>query len=194
MVVIDTTIFLLMLRPETSVPVGPNGVAVEKVKERIDHLVERLEKTRTKIMVPTPVLSEALVRIGTAATQDIIEGLGRYSVFQVEPFDMRAALEVAASTREALTKGSKKGTSEAGWQKVKFDRQIAAIAKVNGAKTIYSDDRDLHAIAPEFGLEVIGLADLPLPPEDPQLQLDYQPLSSPESTGEDIEDDDVPEK
>ena len=193
MVVIDTTIFLLMMRPETSVPVGPNGVAVDHVQERIAYLIDHLEKTRSKIMVPTPVLSEALVGAGPIATQEIIERLSRASVFQVEPFDIRAAIEAAVSTREALTKGNKRGASKATWQKVKVDRQIAAIAKVNGATSIYSDDRTFRAIAADFGIEVIGLADLPLPPEDRQMQMDYRPPGSQKLEDESAEEENAPE-
>ena len=42
MVVIDATTLLLMLRPGTPVPNGPNGVAIDHPKERIDYLVHQL--------------------------------------------------------------------------------------------------------------------------------------------------------
>jgi hypothetical protein len=171
MVVIDATFLLLMLRPGTPVPVGANGRPVDRPKERIEHLVEHLGKARTRILIPTPALSEALVRAGAAASQLIVDHLQRYSVFQIEPFDTRAAIEVAAMTRGALARGRKRENPAATWAKVKYDRQIVAIAKVAGATTIYSDDGDIRTIANEAKIAVVGIAELPLPPEDAQLDL-----------------------
>ena len=50
-----------------------------------------------------------------------------------------------------------------------------AIAKVEGATAVYSDDDHVIAYAREAGLEGYRLADLPEPPEDPQHAL---PLES----------------
>jgi hypothetical protein len=177
MVVIDATMLLLMLRPGTPVPAGPGGVRIDRPKDRIDHLVNELDKANTKVIIPAPALSEALVRAGAAASQQIVDELTKWSVFQIAPFDTRAAIEVAAMTRSALSKGKKKGSSTAPWAKVKYDRQIVAIAKVAGATTIYSDDADIRIIAVEAQIEVKGLADLPLPTQDQQRDLfrDLQP-------------------
>jgi hypothetical protein len=64
MVVIDSTNLLLMLRPGTRVPNGPDGSPISRPKDRIDYLVQRLSKAKSKIIIPTPVLSEALVKAG----------------------------------------------------------------------------------------------------------------------------------
>lgn len=171
MVVIDATTLLLMLRPDTLVPNGADGFPIDRPRDRIEYLVQQLDKAKTKIIIPTPALSEALVRAGAAATQQVVDHLQRYSVFSIEAFDTRAAIEVAAMSREALGSGSKRGSSIATWAKVKYDRQIVAIAKVNGATTIYSDDGDIATLAKRAKINVIGLADLPLPPQKAQLDL-----------------------
>lgn len=75
-------------------------------------------------------------------------------------------------TREALVRGKKRGDSAAPWAKLKFDQQIVAIARVHQATIIYSDDRDIRAIATRLGLEVIGIADLELPPNAAQFNLE----------------------
>ena len=86
---------------------------------------------------------------------------------------MRAAIEVAAMTRNAIDSGKgKKGGSAATWAKIKYDRQIVAIAKVSNADTIYSDDGDIAGIAAATNIKVIGLADLPLPPESAQHEME----------------------
>ncbi len=74
-------------------------------------------------------------------------------------------------TREAIEDGDKRGGGEGTWAKVKFDRQIVAIAKVEGANVIYSDDRNVQTFAAGVGISVVKVADLPLPPEDPQAPL-----------------------
>jgi hypothetical protein len=50
------------------------------------------------------------------------------------------------------------------WSKVKFDRQIVAIARVEGAERIYSNDDDIKRLGASDGIEVITLDDLELPP------------------------------
>src|SRR5579862_6460471 len=170
MVVIDATMLMPLLRPDIPIPAGPGRTPIEKAKERIDHLVKELERDKTKIIFPTPALSEILVRAGAEASGKIIEHLQKFSVFRIEPFDTRSAIEVAAMTRELLdSRQRKRGTSNSTWTKIKFDRQIVAIAKVHNVTTIYSDDNDIRQIASRAKIKVIGLADLPLPPEDSQL-------------------------
>ena len=191
MVVIDATTLLLMLRPGTPVPNGPDGLPIDQPKERIEYLVQRLNNAKTKIIIPTPALSEALVRAGAVASQQIVDHLQRYSVFSIESFDTRAALEVAAMSREALVKGKKRGSSDATWAKVKYDRQIVAIAKVHGATTIYSDDGDIAVLGKRAKIEVVGLADLPLPPQKAQLDLlEHAEMSR--AAGDDIGEDQPP--
>lgn len=186
MVVIDATMLLLLLRPNIPVPDGPNGVRVDKAKERIEHLIQRLDKARTKIIVPTPALSEAPVRAGQYTSQQIIEYLQKYSAFRIEPFDTRAAVEVAAMSRAAIDGGDKRGGSNATWAKIKYDRQIVAIAKVAGATEIFTDDGDIAQMLDGSKITVTGLADLPLPPQDAQLKLNLtpEPPESPAPTGD----------
>jgi len=52
--------------------------------------------------------------------------------------------------------------------KIMFDRQIVAIAKVEGAHSVYSDDADVHRYAQHAGLGAYRTADLDPPPENPQ--------------------------
>jgi hypothetical protein len=171
MVVIDATTLMLMLRPGTPIPNGPSGVPIDRPKDRIDYLVQQLDKAKVRILIPTPALSEALVRAGAVASQQIVDHLQRYSVFSIEPFDTLAAIELAAMTREALDGGKKRGASAATWAKVKYDRQIVAIAKVRGATTIYSDDKDIKTIGKTAKINVVSVEDLPLPPQKAQLDL-----------------------
>ena len=86
-------------------------------------MVHRLEAIRTRIIIPTPALSEVLVHAG-AAGPDILDTLSKSTVFKVEPFDTKAAVEAALMTKAAIDGGDKRGSVAATWAKVKFDRQM----------------------------------------------------------------------
>ena len=139
---------------------------VDGFRERIDYLIERLEKDRTKIIVPTPALSEILVRAGSAGAE-YLDRINRSAAFRIAPFDARAAVEVAAITREALDAGNKRDDLEGTWAKIKYDRQIVAIAKVEGASVLYTDDRNIRKLGSRLGLTTIPIRDLPLRPKEP---------------------------
>jgi hypothetical protein len=74
-------------------------------------------------------------------------------------------------TKHAIDNGDKKAGSKESWIKVKYDRQIAAIAKVNGTTTIYTDDGGLSKFARANGLRAIGLGELNIP--DKSAQIDW---------------------
>lgn len=68
MIVFDASILLFLLAPEARPPNDPKtGQPVTRCKERIEHLIATLERDRTKVIVPTPVLSEVLVRAAMQA-------------------------------------------------------------------------------------------------------------------------------
>jgi predicted nucleic acid-binding protein len=183
--VIDATNLLLMLRPGTPIPPAADGSILLNPRERIEYLIQKLDNAGTKIVIPTPALSEALVRIGSVASQKLIEEIQKLSVFRIEPFDLRAAIEVAAMTREAIDKGDKKGGLAATYAKVKYDRQIVAIAVVNRATAIYSDDNDIKTIAATRKIKTIQLFELPLPPQDAQIQMPFpQAVADPDEPTE----------
>jgi hypothetical protein len=177
MVVFDATMLLLLLRPGVKAPLDPStGKPVEEAEARLAHHVANLEKSKTRIVIATPALSELLVRAGPAGTA-LVAQIQKSAVFRIAPFDTRAAIELATMTHAALTAGEKRNGIQAPWSKVKFDRQIVAIAKVENATAIYSDDNSLIAFAEANGITAIRLADLPLPPQQAQSEL---PLSVPE--------------
>jgi hypothetical protein len=76
-----------------------------------------------------------------------------------------------------------------------FDRQIVVIAKVARATAIYSDDADVRSMAATQDIAVIGLAELPLPPVDPQMAMQFEPPTpaQEEPPGEPDEDIEAPE-
>ena len=113
---------------------------------------------------------QLLMEFLTFATQDYLTEIYSSNNFEVAPFDQRAAIEAGQAIKRAKNSSSgKKLGLEAKWQKIKMDWQIAAIAKVNGAQTLYSTDSDLKTIAKKFDIETVHVADLQLPPSDAPL-------------------------
>lgn len=173
-VAFDSVILGAYLHPDAAYP-----KPVARVRERLKHFVATLEAARATIILPTPALSEFLV-LAAGDTGAYLAELTDSAVFVVEPFDLKAAIEAAVSQRRAIAAGSKRSGAAGSWQKVKVDRQIVAIAKVHGVDDLYSDDDDVSRIAQADSVPVKGVADLPLPPEDPQPPLfsDQEPDSS----------------
>lgn len=165
MVVFDASILLLLLDEGV-------GSSVDHGRARVEHLIDRLSDAGEKIVIPTPVLSECLVHAGPAGAA-YLAIIDRLACFRVASFDQRAAVEAAIRTFEARQRGQRKGGDPtASKTKIKYDRQIVAIAVVEGASAVYSDDAAVVGYAREAGLQGVRLADLPLPPEDPQSKLD----------------------
>ena len=52
---------------------------------------------------------------------------------------------------------------------------IVAIASVERATAVYSDDEELRSYAREAGMEAYRLAELSLPPEDLQTAMQFEP-------------------
>ena len=135
-VVFDASFLIPLLDPKVQ---GVNN------DPRIEYLFRTLDRQHTQIIIPTPALSEVLIGAGEAAPK-YLEIINRSSRFRVASFGERAAVEAAAAHREMIDAGNKKETGEI-WAKVKFDRQIVAIAKVEGADCIYSNDQDIAKYA-----------------------------------------------
>ena len=168
MVLFDSSILMLLLDPSLPAPIHKGRAGYRSLERRIRHLVGSLHEDRTKIAIPTPVLAEVLTRAERAGA-DYFTKLNRSAAFLIVPFETRAAIELARMNAAAILGGDKRGGLSASWAKIKFDRQIVAIAKVAAVKTVYSDDRDLRALAEAHAIKVISIQELPLPVEDMQM-------------------------
>jgi hypothetical protein len=171
-VVFDSSILLPLLSPGVGAPTDPStNRPVHSFSERLTHLFSLLEIAGTKVIVPTPALSEILVRSGTAGPE-YLDIINSSAAFRIAAFEERAAVEVAAMAQKALAAGDKRAGIDAPWTKIKYDRQIVAIAKVESASALYSDDSDIRTIGAAAGLTIISSWELPLPPIEPQIPLD----------------------
>jgi hypothetical protein len=97
MVVFDASVLLLLLDPDSSPPRDPKtNKPVEHTKGRIEHLIVSLERQREKVIIPTPVLSEVLVRAGTAGPA-YLEELNRSARFKIVPLFLLTCARLLSS-------------------------------------------------------------------------------------------------
>ena len=166
-VVFDASFLLPVFSQNLSaMPKDPStGKPVERYDEKVDYLLSQLEEAETQMLIPTPALSEILVEAGTKRVAEYVKEIFSKSTFLVASFEMDAAIEVAIMSRNAQERDDKRSGSTEAWQKVKLDRQIVAIAKVNNARVIYSDDKNLRNFAEQAGLEVVSSYELQFPPQ-----------------------------
>jgi predicted nucleic acid-binding protein len=137
-------------------------------RAKLDELVAQLQKSRSKILIPTPALTELLVRAGKAR-EEIHQQLSNKSKFQITPFDSRAAMECALMLEDALDTKSKHQITKS---KIKFDWLIVATAAAHNATTIYSDDGDIARCGQRANIKVVKIDDLPLPASARQKKLE----------------------
>jgi predicted nucleic acid-binding protein len=147
-------------------------------RAKLDDLIDSLTRSRTKVLIPTPSLTELMVG-ASKAREAYFDRLGKSSVFVIAPFDQRAAMECALLLGESWSKGEQKRISRT---KFKFDWQIVSIAASREAATIYSDDPDVKRAAQRVNIPVFSIDDIPLPEKARQLPLlDQAPGGHPTS-------------
>jgi len=125
----------------------------------LDGLVQDLEKSRSRILIPAPCVTELLVH-GGKANERFQRFLGGTSSFDVIPFDKRAATECAIRLKEAWDRKSVMKVSKT---KFKYDWMVVACAASRNVSVIYSDDADIIRAAGAAGIKVLKQSDLRIP-------------------------------
>jgi predicted nucleic acid-binding protein len=163
MVLFDAAILSLAIDRRSRIPIDfRTGKPIPEARERVDSLINGLERDGEVILIPAPALAEALVTLADKAIE-LTEHLENRTCFHIKAFGKREAIELAIRTHKAIVAGDKREGVEEPWQKVKYDRQIVATAKTEGATAIYSSDKGVHEHAKLWGIPVLHLADVPLP-------------------------------
>ncbi|MBO9377651.1 hypothetical protein GG804_12815 [Sphingomonas histidinilytica] len=173
-VVFDTSTLIYLFKPDAPGPMFPGTQdCVGGCSERITYLLAQLQKSKAKIIIPAPAVAELLTYSGPAGPE-WVRILTTSKHFKIAAFDTLAAIECAELARARLERPK---AAQGVRRKAKFDEQIVAIAKVEGATAIYSDDADIRKLVGDT-MTVAGMADLELPPEDAQGVLIFDPAAS----------------
>jgi len=167
MIALDTTALSALFIPGASLCRKGTTIPIKHAKERLEALIERIANDREPIIIPTPALSELLVMIPPEKITPLLDQLNSSMWFRIEAFDSASAIELGMRIAKARAAGDKREglPTETPWAKVKFDRQIVAIAITSGASEIISDDPDVKNIAERWGIKVVSVEDLEIPAE-----------------------------
>ena len=151
----------------------------EESRLKVAALVQRAKQSRQRVLLPAPAVAEYLAGAGAAAAKASAL-LNSSKAYRIGDFGSRAALETAVGLGHIKTKAARKHEG-ASWAKAKFDTQIVAIAKVEGAHTIYTFDSDIVRTAAHFGITGVLVSGMPLPDEARQraLELTVPPKGQP---------------
>ena len=175
---VDATFLLHFFSPPGTVGVvlDAAGQPVALPQERIAGMVADLEKTSSTIIVGTPALSEIMVRAGVQAAQAWLAIMNTSKVFKVVSFDAKSAIEVALMAGHMVKGEERRETTKDTYAKLKYDRQIVAIARTEGATVFYTDDDRQANLARRLGMDAKGLADCPIPTSAAQTSLLLEPI------------------
>jgi len=156
----DANFLVIFFDPTARVPLDIKTKApVDRARDRIEFLVDTLSNKREKIIIPAPALAEFLLL--TKEWDACLTKIKKKAVFEIAGFDQPEAIELVVCWKASEKRIRNR---EETWAKLKYDRQIVAIAKTHRAQVIYSTDQDVHKLASENKIECKGLADLPAPP------------------------------
>jgi hypothetical protein len=164
----DNTFLSLIFNPNTLPTPNPlTGKPVDHCTQRVEALVDMHSKRGDTVLIPTPCFSELLCAVPDL--EKAIQAINSSVAFDLAPFDARCAIDLADLQRKAKASGDKKSGVAASWNEIKFDRQIAIIAKVGGAEIFYTDDTNQTKFAEMTGMQVKHTWDLDLPAKYAQM-------------------------
>lgn len=123
-------------------------------------LLRYLDERKKIILLPTPVITECLWPVEVHAREPVLNVINQ---FMIGAFDLAASVK-CAEMMHAITPAEKRFKKEREITKaqMKFDFMIAAIAIVNEAECIYSEDEGLKTFC-DGHINV-----LPIPPDIPE--------------------------
>ena len=160
----DAGFLYILFDGKARIPRDKSGVPViDRAQERIDYLVQTMSQRKDKIIVPTPALAEFML-LAADRWSDYLTIIRRKAVFEIAGFDDPEAVEPVEHWRKHGDSKRLKQNSPETWAKLKYDRQIIAIASTHRVECIYSTDSDLQRFAVQLNKACHNLTDLPLPP------------------------------
>lgn len=154
LVCLDTQVLIWAIKEEAED--GQEGMII-----RSKALIDRLDRGEKKLLVPSVVLGEFLIRMPTE-THQITSNLIERN-FMIAQYDVKAATYYAKIWRAKQNTELLRSLQSAGKtrQELKADRMIVATALAYGAECIYSHDRGVQAFGDGF-IEVRCVPDAPV--------------------------------
>jgi hypothetical protein len=125
MVAFDNSIFCLALHPDAKPRAN-----VDRARERVEYLLERLTESNERVILPAPAFAEFLVLAGADAPK-YLSVIRDNAIFRIEPFDEKASIELADMEMSARSAGNKRGsaTSERSTRMILTSRSMGTIVE-----------------------------------------------------------------
>lgn len=149
-----------------------NPKCSEETRIRVEALIQRAAKSRKRIVLPAPAVTEYLAGMKSSLALALAsETINTSRSFRVAEFGQKATIETAVVIAKVKSTASRKHEGKT-WAKAKFDWQIVAIAKVEGVEAIYTTDDDVVRATKHFGIQGVRIETMELPAEARQRGLD----------------------
>lgn len=173
-IVIDTNVLVQIMQDESAKDLADpkTGRVIEDGFRRAEALIERVETLKAVAIIPAPVLAEYLIGLEPKTYQLHLDIINGSASIEVIPFDQSAAIECALLVNE---QEKKMMNAEAQQAKLKFDRQILAIAISSGAKELWTHDKTLYRRCAASCIVPMSLADIDPKPEQMDFHADIAP-------------------
>lgn len=123
--------------------------------KRAKWLFELIDEERAHVIVPSICLAEYLTPLAEENHRNVIAALNER--FMIPPFDMQCASLAASLFNQG--KVSRTMSTDSSRKVLRADSMIIAIAKIYGAKLLFSHDKDCRNLALKANLKA---EDLPL--------------------------------
>ncbi|WP_272658722.1 MULTISPECIES: type II toxin-antitoxin system VapC family toxin [unclassified Providencia] len=171
-IIVDTNILISLMKKSSNNAnkLGADGFSsVDDLELRSKALLDHIERSGGTIVIPTPVLAEYLLGIdGEANKHAHVNLISSMNCFEILPFEELASVECSMlPSKQEFKQFIKQINSNETANKVRFDRQIIAIAKANGITEIWSSDGEVIKKGREVGIDVKSISDIqPIPLSD----------------------------
>jgi hypothetical protein len=103
MKVLDTTALSALFVPGVTLCRRGTTIPIKYAKERLEALIEKIAKNREQILIPTPALSELLVKVPLDKVGLLLDQLNSSIWFRIEAFDSAAAYSGPRNLDQAIS-------------------------------------------------------------------------------------------
>lgn len=159
--VVDANVLMHILKVS-----GPNdltcprtGKIVDNPEGRAEALLDLMTAKADRILIPTPALSEILVRVEDHDLhREYLSLINSMACFDLISFDAISAINCAQLVNNSELKQLKGVEDDK--KKISFDRQIIAMTQAYGGDELWTHDKKMLAKAEAVGIVVKSLADV----------------------------------
>lgn len=135
------------------------GNIVDNPEGRAEALLDLMTSKADRILIPTPALSEILVRVEDHELhREYLSVINSMACFDLINFDAISAINCAQLVNNTELKQLKGVEDDK--KKISFDRQIIAMTQAHGGDQLWTHDRKMLAKAEAVGIVVKSLADV----------------------------------